>query len=425
MSHKNYQHQQDIIDEDKKKFGIFLGTGGGKTKICLEMAEGKILIIMPKQQFLDKTWEDNAAKFGINKGITTISKETFRRDWRDLPPCDTLIIDECHNMLGVMPETRQRKKVQIPKTSQMFEATLNYITFRKPKRLYLCSATPVSKPMNIWAVAKLYGVNWDFFKFREAFYFAVAIGARRIWLPKKDEETTTRLANLVKRFGYTGGLNDFFDVPEQTHKEVFIDLTEAQSDALKDLAAREADPLVRRGRQRTIENGVLYGKKIEAISETEDVMTNETTIFPSKKIDYILERAQEFKKMLIFAQYTAQVNEIARCLREEGYNVSTLTGKTKDRGTVVKQADASEACIVVAQSSIAEGYQLPTFPCVIFASKSWRYLHYEQGLGRVLRSDALKKNLYIHLIVRGGPDHDCHKSAMAGEDFAEKVNFTL
>lgn len=416
-----YKHQQEIIAENKLHCGIFQGTGSGKTRTALELAEGRIFIMMPKQQFLDKTWEANAKKFSINKNFDTISKETFRRDWEKLPGCDTLIIDECHNNLGVLPEFRQRNKIQIPKTSQIFEATLMYIKKWNPKRIYLCSATPVSKPMNMWAIAKLFGVHWDFNKFRETFYFARAIGRRQIWLPLRDDQTKQRLALLVQKFGYTGSLNDFVDVPEQTHKEVEIELTDAQSKAIKDLHETEADPLVRRSRQRTIENGVLYGQEIEELGPGEEKMTKSTTIFPSRKIDYILERAIEFPKMLIFANYTAQINEITRVLRAEGYNVSTLTGATKDRTFIRKVDESDEPHIIVAQSGVSAGYELPSFPCVIYASKSWQYVHYEQSLGRVLRINKLKKNLYIHLVVKGC-DEDCHKAIMSGVDFQEKLS---
>lgn len=416
-----YKHQKEIKAENKLQCGIFQGTGSGKTRTALELAEEEILIMMPKQQFLDKTWEANAEKFEIKKEFNTISKETFRRDWDILPGCKTFIIDECHTVLGVMPEYRQRNKIQIPKTSQIFEATLLYIKKWKPKRIYLCSATPVSKPMNMWAIAKLLGVNWDFDKFRETFYFARAIGRRQIWLPKKDQETKQRLALLVQKFGYTGSLNDFVDVPEQTHKEVEIELTDAQKEAIQALRETEADPLVRRSRQRTIENGVLYGQEIEEIGEGEEKMTKSTTIFPSRKIDYILDRALEFPKLLIFANYTAQINEITRVLRDEGYNVSTLTGATKDRTFIRKVDESDEPHIIVAQSGVSAGYELPSFPCVIYASKSWQYVHYEQSLGRVLRINKLKKNLYIHLVVKGC-DSDCHEAIMSGVDFQEKLS---
>jgi superfamily II DNA or RNA helicase len=186
----------------------------------------------------------------------------------------------------------------------------------------------------------------------------------------------------------------------------------------------EADPLVRRARLRTIENGVLYGKKVDEIDAKTDQMSSKTTIYKSNKIDYILERAQEFPKLLIFANYTAQILEIEKALKAEGYNVSTLTGQTKDRTFIKKVNDSPEPHIIIAQSSISSGYELPSFPCVIYASKSWRFVDYEQSLGRVLRANHLKKNLYIHLVVKGC-DKDCHDTIMSGQDFQEKLTLNI
>lgn len=420
-----YDHQKRIIKEDRKKCGLFLGTGASKTRTALEMAEGRTLVICPKQQREDKTWERENEKWGTKKKLTVISKEDLRRDWAELPAFDTVIIDECHYNLGVTPAFVQKKGVQRPKTSQIFEATYQFIVNHPPKRFYLLSATPVSKPMNMWAIATLLGQKWDFAQFRSKYYVEIRLGGmRRVWMPKKDKNSQEQLASLVKKFGYTGGLNDFFDVPEQTHKVVEIELTTEQKKALIDIQFEEADPLVRRARQRTIENGVLYGKKIEALEGKVDLMFNQTKIFPSKKIDYILERAIEFPKLLVFANYKAQIEEIAKALRDEGYTVSTLTGDTKDR-TFIKRVDESPAPhIIVAQSDMSSGYELPSFPCVIYASKSWMFRSYEQSLGRVLRSNKLKKNLYIHLVVPGC-DKDCHETIMSGQDFQEKLTLNV
>jgi hypothetical protein len=421
-----YEHQKKIIAENKLKFGLFLGTGASKTRTALELAEGKTLVICPKQQREDKTWQSENEKWGTKKNLTVISKEDLRKNWEILPAFDTVIIDECHYNLGVLPQYVQRKRIQVPKTSQIFDATQKFLKNHPPKRFYLLSATPVSKPMNMWAIATLFGEDWDFYKFREKYYTEIRIGAnRRIWMPKKTDEIKERLANLVKRFGYTGGLNDFFDVPCQSHKVVEIELGSEQKRAMTEISFAEADPLVRRARLRTIENGVLYGKKIEALDGKTDQMTSETTIYPSKKIDYILERAIEFPKLLVFANYTAQILQIEKALKAEGYNVSTLTGQTKDRSFIKKVDESNEPHIVVAQCQMSSGYELSSFPCVIYASKNWQNLHYIQSLGRVLRSNKLKKNLYIHLVIKGGVDEDCHKAIMNGVDFQEKLTLNI
>ncbi len=157
MIPKLYDHQKRIIDENKLWTGLFLGTGSAKTRTALEMAEAPILVICPKQQREDQTWQKNAMKFGIKKKMDVISKEDLRRDWQELDAYKTVIVDECHYMLGISPEIRQRNRVEIPKTSQLFEALYSYIQKHPPKRFYLCSATPVSKPFNLFAIGVLLG----------------------------------------------------------------------------------------------------------------------------------------------------------------------------------------------------------------------------------------------------------------------------
>ncbi len=420
-----YDHQKKIIKADKHRCGLFLGTGASKTRTALELAEGKTLVICPKQQRDDQTWERENEKWGTKVDLKVISKEDLRKTWEELPSCTTLIIDEVHTVLGVQPMFRYKKGFQYPRTSQLFAAVKGYVDKYNPKRMYFLSATPVPKPMAMWGIGILFGQKWDFAAFRQVYYNEVRIGGlRRVWMPKKDEATRQRLANLIKRFGYTGSLNDFFDVPAQTHKVVLIDLTEKQREALQTMTLLEADPLVRRARLRTIENGVLYAQRIDELDGIIDQMIKQTIIYKSRKIDYILERAQEFPKMLIFANYTAQIEEIAKALRKENYKVSILNGATKDRSFIRTVNDSPEPHIIVAQCSISSGYELPTFPCVIYASKSFRYVDYEQSLGRVLRANHLKKNLYIHLIV-DGCDKDCHDAIMSGVDFQEKLTLNI
>lgn len=417
-----YDHQKKIINEDPKWTGLFLGTGGCKTRTAEELAVGKVIVVCPKQQKLDQTWEKNADKFGIPLNMTVVSKEEFRRDHKKIGKCDTLIVDEGHHHLGVRPETCRKNGETIPKTSQIFDATRWYLKYNRPERFYLLTATVGSKPMNVWAAAKLLGLNWDFFKFRNTFYIERKMGYRSIWIPRMDEARKEYLAQLVKKLGYVGRLEDWFDVPEQTFKTVYVELTAKQKWAIRTLKEEEADPLVKNAKMRTIENGVLYKSDLVYVSDREERIVRSAEVFPSEKIEYILERADEFDKILVFAAFTAQVEEIAKKLKEAGHkNVYTLTGATKDRKTVIESAEASERAVVIAQASISEGYELPSFPCVIWASLSNKFRDYDQGKGRVLRANALKKNLYVHLIVKGGADERCYKAIMSGNDFQEKI----
>ena len=417
-----YAHQKAIIARDPLHHGLWLGTGSSKTRTALEMAQGRVLIVVPKQQRLDKHWEKENKKFNINKDVTVISKEEFRRDAKKLPKYDTLIVDESHYFFsGLQPDTRQVNKQVVPKTSQMFDALMMYIKKHKPERMYFLTATPASKPMNVYAIAKLFGKTWDFYQFRSRYYIERKMGYRSIWIARSDQKTKDELITLLKRFGTTGQLSDFFDVPEQTYITEYVAPTAEQKRMMREVEMTEADPMVKRTKLRQVENGILYSYEIQQVNKKEDRLVKSVEYFSNEKMDYILERASEFKKMLIFAVYTAQVHAIAEKLREKGYNVSTLTGDTKDRGSVVSNMEQASEGILVAQSGISSGYELKKTDVVIFASLSPKVLDTIQGQGRVLRSDALKKNLYIYLVMSKGVDEQCYKSIMSGVDFNEKL----
>lgn len=417
---KLYDHQKKIIDEDPKKAGLFLGTGSGKTRTALILAKGKTLIIMPKTQFEDENWQRELdtiwkSKIQYDKQIatvTTISKEAFRRDAETLPAFDTVIVDEAHTCLGVTPNTRWRKGQRIPQTSQLFEALESYLKRTSPSRLYLCTATIMRSPMTVWAAAKLLGRKIDYFKFRDQFYVRLPMPFREVYAPRSDDKVKNFLAKIVKNIGYVGRLEDFFDVPEQMWKTDRIELTAKQKKRITELPLEFPDPIVCLLKKNQVENGVLAGNEFAA-AET----------FENGKIEKILDYASEFPRMVIFARYRAQIEQIQKALTKAKYATWTLTGDTKDRGGVIKQASESADGIFICQSQISAGWELKTFPVMIFASRNNSFVDYDQALGRIQRADHIKKNLYIKLIAAGknSIDEAIDRSLENKQDFNERL----
>ena len=414
---KLYKHQQDIIDADPKKCGLFLGTGSGKTRIALMLARGRTLVICPKTQYEDKNWEREFYNGGISLGgegtLTTISKETFRRDHATLGHFDTVIVDEAHTCLGVTPNTRQRNRVVIPRASQLYEALESFLRRVEPERVYLCTATIMRSPMTVWGAAqvlRMEHVVGDFYGFRSRFYVKLPMPGREVWAPKSDTGAKSELAAIVRLVGYVGRLEDYFDVPPQTFKTDWVELTAEQKKKVRELRMEYPDPIVRIGKTHQVENGVLVG------NEFDDGKT-----FSNGKIERILEYAAEFDRMVVFAKYRRQIEEIERALIHNGYKVWIMTGDTKDRGAVLAEVNAASRCVFVVQSQISMGWELPTYPVMVFASRTYSLVDYDQGVGRILRANALKKNLYINLVVRGGVDEAVDKSLRNKQDFNERL----
>ncbi len=418
-------HQQLIVNKDHAKAPIAMGVGSGKTIIALSLARGKTLVIAPKQQKEDLTWEENAKKFGLSLDMTTMSKETFRRDWEKLPKFDTVIIDESHNFLGVYPQMVTRKGVQYPKSSQLYDAVYGYIQKFDPERLYFCSGTPIPHPMNLWALAKLLGVNWNFEQFRKRFYVERKMGYRSIWLEKKDKASKELLVKLFKEQlgAFTGQLSDWFEVPEQKHETLYVALTDYQKQALDRLRTEEADPMVVRAKMRCLENGIQYTNEVVELNAKESKMVRGTVYYHNEKLNKIYELVQKHGKAIIFAAYTGQIEAIRAHLEEKGVKVSTLTGATKDRAGAIRDIEEADSGAIIVQSSISAGWEAPSVRCMIFAGKSWKFVDYSQALGRNLRLNNLSiaNNIYYHLVVKGGVDEDCHKAILNGEDFHEMV----
>ena len=409
---KPYKHQQEVIDKDPKVTGLWYGTGTGKTFLALSLAEGNTLVVAPKTVRDDKVWERQLGKMGVTKitFLKVISKEDLRRDYGSLPRFDTVILDESHVLSGLTANVKYVKKQAIPKASQVFEAAQSFIKRTNPKRLYLCTATPVKNPMAVLASAWLLSKDWDFYTWREAFMFRLPMpGRAEIWTPKKDSATKDRLAKAVKSLGYTGRLSDFFDVPEQTHIVKHIPLTKSQEDAIKELPMEFPDPIVLVGKKHQVEQGVLSGNEFE-----------KSKVFETGKVDAILDMCEEYDKVLVFAKYTAQIDMIAKAVEKAGITVYVLSGQTKDRRTLIKEAEESSRCVFIAQSQISAGYELPSFRCTVYASESWSLIDNVQSIGRSLRAGKLAPNLYVYL-VSGTIDKAVREALLTKNDFSERV----
>lgn len=415
-------HQKAFAKTARPYEGLWFGTGTGKTRTALHTVSAckKILVVAPKTSVQKGQWEHEAGVLGIEKKVSVISKEVFRRDYAKLPRYDAVIVDEAHNFFGVSPVMRRRAGSWVPKASQLFEGLLWYIQERKPDRLILATATPNKTPLSVWAAGELLGYGEMTYKeFRAEFYHTLPVD-RVVYAPNRGRIYMEKLAAFTQRIGQVLRLEDIKDVPEQTFRTEYFEPTAAQKAMLKELPTRFTDQSSLRTKRHQVDNGVLYE---DVFDEKTKKVKRQVEHIDNGKIDYILERAVEFPKMVIFANYIHQVEAIAKALMKEERIVYTLTGATKDRKAVLDQAEAAESAYVVAQASVSSEWEFKSCPVVIFASLSNRSIDYIQGQGRVQRYDAVKHNLYVHLITdyRDSIDRKWFETIMSGRDFNEAL----
>jgi hypothetical protein len=413
-------HQQQFSDTSRAYDGLYHCTGSGKTRTAIYTVRahaGSILVVAPKTSVQKGQWVKEAEKLGITPPVV-ISKETFRSQALMLPRYDAVIFDEAHHILGVTPNTRRRNKKVIPKASQLFECALWYVKTHAPKRVILATATPNKTPMSVWAAAKLIGLSWDWYQFRDDFYFRLPMD-REVWAPYRDDDAVQRLGEKTRETGQTLRLDDIREVPEQIFKKVSVSLTKEQIEAKKKLYLLTSNPS--RQKYHEIENGILY---LDEFNQKTGRVERKTVEYANEKVEHILELATEFPKMVIFANYSAQVEMIAKALEDAGKQcVLRLTGKTENRGEIEVRAEQSESAYIVAQASVSSEWEFKTCPVMVFASMSNRSVDHIQGLGRIQRYDHIKRNIYIYLVAddKGCVDSDWYDTIQSGKDFNDAM----
>ncbi len=212
---------------------------------------------------------------------------------------------------------------------------------------------------------------------------------------------------LSLKFGTFGRLEDFFDVPPQVHKTLSVGVTASQKKLVKELPLMYPEPLVRVGKTHQIEQGVLEG----------------ATAADENKAAEIEQLAHEFDKLLVFAKFTAQIDLIEAQMKKRfpRRDVLVLDGRTQDRrALMVRAEDPDRKTIVIAQSQVSTGYELPSFRCTVFASMSYSFVDYEQALGRTQRANNISKNLYVYLLA-GDVDKAVLRCVQGKKDFNETL----
>jgi superfamily II DNA or RNA helicase len=331
-------------------------------------------VICPKG--LRDQWIGKIKEYGITIPTKVLTKEEFRRDYAKLPVVSSIIVDECHHFSN-------------PK-SQMHKHLVAYLKRAQPKYVWIGTATPYrSEPFNIWALGRIVNNNtFTWIQFRDQFYHIRYLGQRMIWEKNEDDASRDRLMKFLSTFADIVTLDDCFDMPEQIDLEPeMLKMSKEQEKAIEDARLEESNPLVFVSQQHQIENGSLKG------NEFRDDKT-----FPSAKIERIRELAEDNDKLLIFCRYTLQIEEISRDLASLGYNVETITGaNSADHYAISQRAESAEKCIIVAQISVAAGWEVPSFKVVVYASMSYGYLDFIQSRGRVIRGNKLSRHVFYFL----------------------------
>lgn len=270
-----YKHQEDILEQNPKYYGLFFEMRLGKTRAAIELAEkngNSCLVIVPKSLVIN--FNDEIKKWSNKKYYKwlVVSKETFRRDWDKYKDLDGVIIDEAHNFSGYQ--------------SQLHKNFVKYCKKNKPKFVYLLTGTPYrSSPYNAYALAKCVGKNINWRDFTDKCFNMVRMGSRLIPVERKNAKDISE--KLLKSIGKFVKMEDVIDdLPEKIFTNEYFDLTAEQKKAIDDII--DVEPIIRYSKECQITGGTLKGNEYAF-----------NAFYKSEKIDRAVELANENKKIAI------------------------------------------------------------------------------------------------------------------------------
>ena len=390
-----FEHQKNLIEKNPPYYGLWWETGTGKSRVLIELIKknrASAIIVCPKS--IKERWMRDVASLPVP--IIVITKEEFRRDHKKFPATRAFIVDECHHFSN-------------PK-SQLHKAALWWLKKHRPPFVWLATATPYrSSPWNGYALAALLGQSQNYREFRVAYFREQFLGHRVIHVPKDDPATTAKLASFIRELGEVITLDECVDMPPAVFEYEKIQLTKEEKKAIT--ALTESNAVVRYSKIHQIENGTLKGNQY----------VPDTLYSQNGKIERIRDIAAEVPKLVVFAKYTLQVRAIADALRKDKYTVFILTGETKNADRIIREANEAREAVIIINTDKAEGYELPSFQNVVYASLPWSMVSFLQSQGRVRRINKPQRVFYTILISDGEIDRAVFQSLEKKLDFNLKL----
>jgi len=381
-------YQQAEVDANRPKWGLFFEMRLGKSFTAIELVRKnneKAIVIVPKG--IKKNWEIEAEKCGYAHSLFIITKETFRRDHKELPRYNAVIVDECHWFSG--------------HKSQMTKSLAAYITKNNPYFVWMLSGTPyLSSAWGIWTLGRLLGRSggiWNYNTFRNKFFFPMRMGMRTIWVQRKGIEK--ELADLTKTIGSVVKMSDHIDFPEEFSEIEYVELTKDQKKAVKLIEENEILALPKTTRLHQVCGGSV--KEIYYIPDRR---------FSTDKVERMLAFISEHGKAIIACKYNGEVDLLLEIIKDRP--VFILTGDTKDRYDVIHQYEACEKATLIANVSCCEGWQSETTAAMLFWSMSWSLKDNLQLRARIKIPAFPKKLYYKYLITKDTVDEDVYENIM-------------
>lgn len=439
MAIKLYRHQEIALSylRFNDNFALFMEQGTGKTipalmRILELLKSGEIrdaLIVGPKSAL--GAWERDIEKFEPkDRRILTHAVFIINYDkvWRMEPedlPSDCIVLDEAHAIKN--------------RTSRRSSFLLKLAT--RAKYRYILTGTPISNGQleNIWSlicflnpymirgrvyswifkehltrVTKKDGYNGSYYEFQNRYCILNQYHKPTSYINVRE------LQDLINKYSYRVKKADCLDLPEKLPDEiVYVDQAEKTlyKKLVKESAILEYEILADNPLSRLVKLRQLASGHIKTESELIPVRCNKIDILRE-----IIERYEDDKKLVIFAEFRYSINLICELLINMDIRFEVLDGDQKNKTVWRRFQDDPEIRVIVCQyQTAAAGIDLYASDTIIYYEPTLRSNLLEQSRDRIHRRGQVNRCSYIHLITRGTVEADIYRALAGYQDFSEKL----
>lgn len=375
-------HQQRAVDRNGKKELWCWATRTGKTLPASlwsnhpDRNSNPYVLCLKKDK---KAWQRAAAH------ATVLTKEEFKKSWKDIVDPSSVVIDESHWAHGAV-FTKQG--------SAQAKAVYNFIKKWPNMHVLLTTATPVrNDPSSMHTALCFIGhyIPWKDYQMEMYNLVRRPYSPWPFYEPKPNWRAAVR--KYLEKYADIVTLADVVDyLPPETHEIIEVPM-----------------------------------QRYEYQEDEEHRWTTEHQHEQTGKAKVIIELGDKARKLLVVAQYTKTIEDLALQLGKHK-PVFVLHGKTKDGDAVIKQAQASDDCYFIVQASMASGFDGYMFDAMIFTAMSHKVVDYIQGLGRLHHTQFVKPAIYYYLIANypTGKSWDAkvYASIKEGKDFYDSSGST-
>jgi SNF2 family DNA or RNA helicase len=239
-----------------------------------------------------------------------------------------------------------------------------------------------------------------------------------------------QLSNLIAPHTFRVLKKDCLDLPEKIYKTVFFEMT-AEQRRIYDKAYEE-NRLTLDG-QDTPFNKLVAQQKLSQITsgyyihpDSDDaVRIDGENPKLSITVDRVKQIAEQGNKVIIWARYHVQIQDIVHELKLENLKVVEYHGKVKkdDRTLAIDSFERGDADVFVGQQQAGgSGITLVAASYVVYFSNDFSYRNRAQSEDRAHRIGQTKNVTYIDMVAKDSVDEEIVKALTMKEDVALQIN---